>query len=241
MKFAEFERRAREAFEEIPEHFKEGIDGLEVSRESVPHPTLPDVFTLGQCVTEEHLSEYGSPETTRSAIVLYWGSFQGLAGLDPDFDWDGEIWETLTHELRHHLESLARDDALEEVDYAADELFNRQEGLTFDPWYYQKGDVEGEGVYIVEGYRYLEQTWRAQDFEHAPTIEFTWRDSRYRIPRPSELGDLNFVWIEGPDFVDARLELVLVRKRSWAESLKRLASSSDLVVLESEAVAERVA
>lgn len=240
MKFAEFERRAREAFEEIPPHFKEGIDGLEVSRESVPHPTLPDVYTLGQCVTEEHLSEYGSPETTRSAIVLYWGSFRGLAELDPDFDWDDEIWETLTHELRHHLESLARDDALEDVDYAADELFNRQEGLTFDPWYYQKGDVEGEGAYIVEGYRYLEQTWRGQDFDRAETVDFTWKDVRYRIPRPAELGDLHFVWIEGPDFEDARLELVLVRKRSWAESLKRLASSPELVVLESEAVAERV-
>lgn len=240
MKFAEFERRARAAFEEIPEHFKEGIDGLEVSREAVPHPTLPEVFTLGQCVTEEHLSEYGSPETTRSAIVLYWGSFQALAGLDPEFDWDGEIWETLTHELRHHLESLARDDALEDVDYAADELFNRQEGLTFDPWYYQKGDAEADGVYLVEGYRYLEQTWRAQAFERAATIDFTWRDRPYRIPRPAELGDLHFVWIEGADFEGERLELVLVRKRSWVESLKRLAGSSELVVFESEAVAVRV-
>ncbi len=240
MKFVEFERRAREAFEEIPPHFKEGIDGLEVSRQSVPHPTLPDVYTLGQCVTEEHLSEYGSPETTRSAIVLYWGSFRGLAELDPDFDWDDEIWETLTHELRHHLESLARDDALEDVDYAADELFNRQEGLTFDPWYYQKGDVEGEGVFVVEGYRYLEQTWRRQDFDRAETVEFSWDDARYRIRRPPELGDVHYVWIEGPDFEDARLELVLVRKHSWGESLRRLAGGSEVVVLESEAAAERV-
>ena len=160
--------------------------------------------------------------------------------MDPEFDWDGEIWETLTHELRHHLESLARDDALEDVDYAADELFNRQEGLTFDPWYYQKGDVEGEGVYLVEGHHYLEQSWPARDFESAATVEFSWRGRRYRIPRPTELGDVHFVWIEGPDFVEERLELVLVRKRSWAESLKRLASGSELVVLESEAAAERV-
>ncbi len=44
MKFADFERRARKAFEEVPEQFKEGIDGLEVSREAEPHPTLPEVY-----------------------------------------------------------------------------------------------------------------------------------------------------------------------------------------------------
>jgi len=240
MKFAEFEHRAREAFAEIPESFKEGIDGLEVSRESIPHPTLPGVFTLGQCLTEEHVSEYAGPETTRSVIVLYWGSFKNLAALDDEFDWEGEIWETLTHELRHHLESLAREDALEDVDVAADELFNRQEGLEFDPWYYQKGERDEAGVYAVEGTHYLEQSWRARDFDRAASVDFGWRDARFRIPRPEELGDVHFVWIEGPDFRDEQLELVLVRKRTWGESLKRLAAATELVVLESQAVAERV-
>jgi hypothetical protein len=240
VKFAEFERRAREAFEEIPDSFKEGIDGLEVSRESIPHPTLPDVFTLGQCLTEEHFSEYAGPETTRSFIVLYWGSFKNLADLDDEFDWDGEIWETLTHELRHHLESLAREDALEDVDVAADELFNRQEGLEFDPWYYQKGERDDSGVYVVEGNHYLEQSWRARDFDRATSVDFDWRGTSYRIPRPEELGDIHFVWIAGPDFQDERLELVLVRKRTWAESLKRVAAGSELVILESEATAGRI-
>ena len=240
MKYAEFERRAREAFAEIPEHFKEGIDGLEVSRESVPHPTLPEVFTLGQCMTEQHLSEYAGPDTTRSFIVLYWGSFKGLADLDEEFDWDGEIWETLTHELRHHLESLAREDALEDVDVAADELFARQDGLEFDPWYYQKGDRDETGIYVVEGNHYLEQTWRARDFEQASRVEFSWRGRGYSIARPAELGDVHFVWIEGADFEDDRLELVLVRKPTFGESLKRLAAGSGVLVLESEARAERV-
>jgi hypothetical protein len=240
VKFAEFERCARAAYEEIPEDFKAGIDGLEVRRESVPHPTLPDVYTLGQCLTEEHFSEYAGPETTRSAIVLYWGSFKNLAALDEEFDWEGEIWETLTHELRHHLESLAREDALEDVDVAADELFKRQDGLDFDPWYYQKGDREESGAYVVEGNRYLEQTWRARDFERSESLEFSWRGTTYRIPRPAELGDVHFVWIEGPGFEDERLELVLLRRRTWGESLKRFAAASEAVVLESEAVAERV-
>jgi hypothetical protein len=240
VKFAEFERRAREVFEEIPEPFKEGIDGLEVSREAVPHPSLPDVYTLGVCHTEEHLSSYGSPETTRSVIVLYWGSFRGLADRDPDFDWEGEIWETLTHELRHHLESLAGDDALEDVDYAADELFNRQEGLEFDPWYYQRGEDLGGGAYAVEGTSYLEQPWRPRDFERARHIEFAWHGATYRIERPTELGDVHYVLVLGDDFESEPLELVLVRKRGFAEAVKRIARASDVLVLESEAEAERV-
>jgi predicted Zn-dependent protease with MMP-like domain len=240
MDLRDFERRAREAFEDIPPEFKEGIDGLTVSREAPSHPTLPEVFTLGHCVTEEHLSEYGSPETTRSTIVLYWGSFRELSKRDPEFDWEDELWETLTHEVRHHLESLAGDDALERVDYAADELFNRQEGLGFDPWYYQRGDDLGGGVYVVEGRQYLEQIWKERDFERAATIDFGWRGSKYRLARPAELGDVHFVWVLGADFEDDPLELALVRKRSSWESLKRLARRAPPAVLESEAEVERV-
>jgi hypothetical protein len=240
VRYEDFERRARQVFAEIPEHFKQGIDGLEVSREAVPHATLPDVYTLGVCHTEEHLSSYGSPETTRSFIVLYWGSFRGLAALAPDFDWEAEIWETLTHELRHHLESLAGDDALEDVDYAADELFNRQEGLEFDPWYYQRGEDLGNSAYAVEDTQYLEQTWTARDFERAEHIDFAWGGVAYRIPRPHEQGDVHFILILGADFETEALELVLVRRRTFGEALKRIASAKDVVVLESEAEAERI-
>jgi predicted Zn-dependent protease with MMP-like domain len=241
MRLEEFERAALRAYSEIPSEFKEGIDGLTVRRDSVPHPTLPDVFTLGHCVTEAHLSEYGGPETTRSVIVLYWGSFAELAARDPDFDWEAEIWETLTHELRHHLESLARDDALEDADYAADELFKREDGLEFDPWFYQRGEDLGGGVYVVEGVHFLECLWSAKDFARAGSIDFRWRGAFYRIPRPEELGDVHFVWIAGEDFEDDPLELVLVRRRSSLANLGRLLRGGRPVVLESEATAERVA
>lgn len=241
VKLKEFERRARAAFEEIPEEFKEGIDGLTVSRDAPAHPTLPEVFTMGHCLTDEHPSEYGSPDTTRSIIVLYWGSFRALSELDPEFDWDGELWETLTHEIRHHLESLARDDALEDVDYAADELFNREEGLAFDPWYYQRGEDLGGGVFVVEGRHYLEQTWAQRAFSEATAVDFSWRGASYRVGRPAELGDLHYVRVLGEDFADDPLELVLVRKRSSWESLKRLAKRAPPTVIESEAEAERLA
>jgi hypothetical protein len=211
-----------------------------VSREAPAHPTLPEVYTLGQCVTEEHLSEYGGPDTTRSIIVLYWGSFRELSKRDPDFDWDEELWETLTHEIRHHLESLAGDDALEDVDYAADELYNRQEGLEFDPWYYQRGESLGGGVFVVEGRSYLEISQDAHAFEAAEGIDFAWRGRTYRARRPEELGDVHFARVLGEDFEDQDVELVLVRRRTPWESLKGLARRSAPAVLESEVEAERL-
>jgi hypothetical protein len=240
MRFRDFERRAREAFGEIPDEYKEGVDGLTVRREAVPHPSLPGVFTLGECVTDEHPSDYGGPETTRSVIELYWGSFRELAERDPDFDWDEELWETLTHELRHHLESLARDDALGEEDYAADELFKREEGVAFDPWYYQHGESPERGVYVVEGHIHLEQSWRLDDFSRASQIMVPWGTRVYRIARPAELGDVHFVRLTGPGLDERVVELVLVRKRGWWDSLRAVARPSRPVVLESEAEAERV-
>jgi len=238
LKFKDFERAAQEAYEEIPEEYKEGIDGLVVSRGSLPHPTLPDIYTMGECVTEDFASDWGGPDTTRSKVVLYWGSFRNLADRDPDFDWGAELWETLTHELRHHLESLAREDALDGVDLALDETFKRDEGRDFDPWYFQKGDALGDGVYRVENNFYLERAWEEEDFRAARWIDFDWRGTRWRIPRPEQLGDVHFVWIEGVEHEDATLELVLVRKRSWWEDAKRLFGASRPVVFESEADAE---
>jgi predicted Zn-dependent protease with MMP-like domain len=238
LRFKEFAQAAREAYEAIPEDFKEGVDGLVVSREAPVHPELPDIYTLGQCLTEDYVSDWGGPETTRSMVVLYWGSFRALADSDPTFDWEGELWETLTHELRHHLESLAREDALEGVDYASDETFKRDEGLEFDPWYFQHGAVVERGVFKVENNYYVEQAWRPADFEAAPHLEITWQGSTYRIPRPEELGDVHFVWVHGVVDAPSTLELVLVGRRSWWEEAKRLAGMYRPVVLESEADSE---
>jgi predicted Zn-dependent protease with MMP-like domain len=240
VKFKDFQRAATEAYDAIPEEFKEGVDGVVVSRESVPHPTLPDIYTMGYCQTESYVSDYGSPDTTRSVVVLYWGSFRSLAVKDEDFDWEGELWETLTHELRHHLESLARQDALEGVDYALDEMFKRDEDHDFDPWYWQHGDDLGGSVFKIEKSYYLEQGWTAQAFDAAEHLEFTWYGARYQVPRPDELGDIHFVWVDGVAGDQDSLELVLVRKRSWWEDAKRLFGTYRPVVLESAVTARRL-
>ncbi len=240
MRFDVFERFARDAFDEIPDAYRDGVDRLVVRRDAVAHPDLPDVYTLGECVTEEHLSDFGSADTTRSVIALYWGSFEALAQKSPDFDWEEEAWETLTHELRHHLESLAGDDALEGVDYAADETFKRIDGAPFDPWYYQHGDEVGDGVFRVEKAWYIEQSWNTRDFAVAETIEFHWRDGRYRMPRPEELGDIHFVLVGGLSTEEEPVEVVLLRRLSWWENVKKLLGLSETVVLESHAAAEPV-
>ena len=235
LKYKEFERVANEAFEAIPARYREGIDGLVVSREAVPHPTLPDIYTLGYCETESYPSEWVGPDTTRSVVILYYGSFLNLARQDPDFDWAAEIHETVEHEVKHHLESLAHEDELGGVDYVMDEDFKRSEGVEWDPWYYQHGQPAGNGVFVAEDHVFIEQQWSGQDFERAPAVSFRWRGAAYRIPRPDELGDVHYVWIEGVPDAPPALEVVLVRKRSWWEDVKRLVGVSRPVVLESEA------
>lgn len=238
LKFAAFEAAAARAYEEIPAAYKTGIDGLVVSREAVPHPDLPDVFTMGECLTEAWPSEWQGPETTRSSIVLYWGSFKGLATRDADFDWDAEIWETLTHELRHHLESLASEDQLEDVDYAVDEDFKRAEGQDFDPWYFQRGDPEGGGAFRIESHVFLEQEWTDDRFAAVQEVAFEWRGRRWVVPRPERLGDVHYLLVQGATEPPQTLELVLVRRRPWWRGLSRLFGAPALEVLESEADAQ---
>jgi len=232
--FREFEGAARRAFAAIPSAFREGVDGLVVEKKALRHPTQEGVYTLGECITESYPSEWEGPDTLRSVVALYWGSFRALAADDPGFDWEEELWETLTHEVRHHLESLAGDDALEGVDYAADETFRRDEGLPFDPWYFEHGDEIEPGVFRVEERYYVEQIWKASAFEAATHVEFSWRGEVYRTPRPEELGDVHFLWIEGIGTGAAEaLEVVLVRRRSWWEDVKRLGGGYTPRILES--------
>jgi len=240
MNFDTFARRAHEVFQSIPEEFREGVDGLTIRPEKVPHPAFPDVYTLGQCLTEAYPSDWSGPDTLRSVVVLYHGSFRALAAMDPDFDWEGELWETLTHELRHHLESLANEDALEGVDYAMDEAFHRAEGEDFDPFYYQRGMEIAPGLFQVEYDFFLEQAWTEEDFEGARSIEFSWHGARYRIPRPERLGDIHYVWVRGVEVGPGALQMVLVRKRGLKERLRGVKGGGEAELWESEGVAERM-
>jgi predicted Zn-dependent protease with MMP-like domain len=234
--FDEFSRLAQEAFESVPEVYREGVDGVTTVEAVEAHPDLPGVVTMGACLTQAFNSEWQGPETTRSRVVLYYGSFRTLAMDDPDFDWEGELWETLTHELQHHLESLADEDALEAVDYAMDESFKRERGEPFDPWYFQWGEPLTEGVYRVEDDVYIERVLTPEEFEELPEIEFTWEGRTYGLPRPQELGDVHFIMVDG---VEANLQIVLVRRAPWRQRLRGALRSRDRTILESAAGVRR--
>lgn len=219
MRFQEFERLAWEYWEEIPDEYKSGVDGMVVTRDSLPHPTLADIYTLGECLTENYPSDYGGPDTIRSVLLLYHGSFARLAGLEPSFDWNDELWETLTHELQHHLESLAAEDALTEMDYAADENFKRLSSEAFDPFFYRSGERLADGIYRVERDVFVEQFY-ANGAEVGAWIQFDWHGGSHRIRRPAELGDVLFLLITGGlEKGPGELELVLIRRKGALASL----------------------
>lgn len=241
MDFKAFERHARDLWDQIPEEYRAGVDGLVVEQDALPHPSLPDIYTLGECVTEAYPSEYGGPETIRSVVVLYHGSFWRLSRRDPDFDWDDELWETLTHELRHHLESLADEDALEDADYAADENFKRIQGEAFAPFFYRSGEEVAPGVFHVERDFFLEREYTPAEAAARAPVEFEWHGALFRVPWPDAAGDVCLVRVRGVDAGPGELYLVLARRRGLREVLGGLLRPGALSVREMEAVADRVA
>ena len=239
MTYEDFEALAWDFWDRIPASYKEGVDGLVVENEALPHPSLSEVYTLGECLTETYPSGFSGPDTTRSALVLYYGSFLQLAQMDADFDWRDELWETLTHELRHHLEWLCDEDALEAMDYAADEGFKRHQGHRFDPFYYRAGEQVAEGVYRVEGDFFLEREFQWE--EPGGWLQFDWHGNRYRVAWPDAPGDVSFMEVvSGVQTGPAGLTIVLVRRQRLADGLRALLTRKQPVVLEAQARAELV-
>ena len=66
------------------------MDGLEVSRKTVPHPDLPEIYTLGECLSDFYPSDYGGAGEVRSRVVLYYGSFLQLSRSHDDWDWEDD-------------------------------------------------------------------------------------------------------------------------------------------------------
>lgn len=107
----EFRRLVAEALDRLPPELLQGLDaGVLVSEEARRHADpLPGVYILGEYVEDPHgLGRY---------IVLYYGSFRAILGDADVKTLRREIEVTLRHELRHHVESLAGVDDLDEEDW----------------------------------------------------------------------------------------------------------------------------
>jgi hypothetical protein len=192
MRLEDFRSLVRRLSDEVPSEFFEGIAEVVVSPRAVPHPSRPEIFTLGECVPlegQESVDSHGP----QSRIVLYHGSFAALARQTPGFDWRGEAWETLTHELRHHLEWRAREPDLEVFDWAVEQNFARHDGERFDPAFYLHGERLGRHRYQVEDDVFV-------DFEldELPAeVTFEWGGARYRAVVPRDAEPSAFLTVEG--------------------------------------------
>lgn len=70
------------------------------------------------------MGEYIEDPILGRSIFIYYGSFREVLGDAPQGEWEEELRETIVHELRHHVESLAGVDDLsveEEEELAAEE------------------------------------------------------------------------------------------------------------------------
>jgi hypothetical protein len=228
-----FERRAREIFNGIPPEYRGGVDYVVVHADALAHPELPEVYTLGECSTGELDLGMDLPDAMRSGIHLYHGSFARLAELDPDFDWEGELEETVVHELRHHRESAAGEDALEDFDYAADENFKRREGRAFDATFYRSGEEFGDQTWEVDGDLFAEVSIGPDgDGDGDDEILADIAGRQVSVPRPAETGDVTFLWLEGFEGTRGEAALVLVRRRGTWESIRRLLGRERWIVRE---------
>jgi hypothetical protein len=233
MTFDDFERLARQEWNRVPEAYKAGVDGLVVERDARAHPDSPDVYTLGECATEAYPSEFGGPDSIRSSLVLYYGSFRRLSRLDSAFDWEEELWETLMHELQHHLESLAADETLLDLDYAVEQGFLRDDGEPFDPYYYRAGEALGDGWYRIEKELFVETP------ADAPA-RFELDGIGYEVAAPAAAADVALVAITtGLPDAAAPLTLAFVRRRGWRGLLRAVLRGAQPTVVELEGIAVR--
>jgi Zincin-like metallopeptidase len=207
MRLSDFEALVRRLSAELPADFLEGVVEVAVAPGSVPHPTRAEIYTLGECIPLP-APDGGRTEQVQTRIVLYHGSFQALSRLDPEFDWREEAWETLTHELRHHVEWRARAPTLEAYDDAVEANFARHEGDRFDPLFFLDGDSPVADVYEVDGDYFLDRLVRAVP----ETLELDWHGARYAGAPPADLTLPALLTVEGVDEPPPG-ELVLVLRR----------------------------
>lgn len=207
MRLSDFESLIRRLSQEVPASFFEGVAEVVVSPSTMPHPTRPEVFTLGECIPIP-AGEGAASHETQSRIVLYHGSFLALSRIQDAFDWREEAWETLTHELRHHLEWRARAPDLENFDWAVEQNFARQEGEAFDPGFYLEGQSLGPNQYRVDDDVFLDRL-----VEQLPgDIEIEWAGLPYRVGIPEDATLPCFIELSGIAAPPPG-ELVLVLRR----------------------------
>jgi len=126
--YQRFRATVESMLDDVPEVFLQDLQGVHALRDVKLEEGYRDVYRMGEYLDPGPDDFLGGAEGLGRHVALYWGSFRRIAENDPEFDWEEEIWETLTHELQHHVESLAGDGRLIEEDLLQAQAFERAEG-----------------------------------------------------------------------------------------------------------------
>jgi hypothetical protein len=126
MTFQEFRALISDFLDEIPPQFLNGLQGVHVMEHEKRDPTEPELLRLGEYLDPGPDSSFGGMPNLGRHVAIYYGSIAALAAGQPNFDWECEAWETLTHEITHHLESRAGEVGLIEWDRAQMAAFRRR-------------------------------------------------------------------------------------------------------------------
>ena len=166
MEPAEFEAKAHAYFEEIPPEFRERVQGPVVVTEKKGHKRVHGMLTLGECV---HAPRFDAGEPILSTVFIYYGSFAAIASRDPDFDVDGELRETIRHEVQHHIEDMAGVNRLRDYDWAAEENAKRRSGAKYKPNFWRGGEtVKGHSdLRMLDGDVFLEIDLSPAEWDNA--------------------------------------------------------------------------
>lgn len=119
MNLDEFTALAHKLVDEVPSRLVRDLNGgflvmPETKRDG-------EFLVMGEYIEEGYLGSF---------IVFYYGSFAALFADEEEAVWIDELRETIWHELRHHLESLAGVDDLarEELEELLRYLEDEREG-----------------------------------------------------------------------------------------------------------------
>src|SRR5205085_7109060 len=128
---------------------------------------------------------------------------------------------TLTHELRHHLEWRARAPDLEELDWAVEQNYARQDGEVFDPVFFLSGAPIGDDVWRVEDDVFLDRIVR----QVPDTITVHWAGRDYLVAPPPQASLPAFLVLEGLAEAPSGDVVLVLRRKPQVLGLFRPATS----------------
>jgi hypothetical protein len=225
MTFDEFERARVAGVGADPGRVPRRRGRLVVERAARPHPTLPDVYTLGECLTESYPSAFGDADTIRSVVVLYYGSFFRLSrstrsstGRRAVGDADARAAASprvAGRGRRARRHGLRRRRELQALRGRAVRPVLLPQGLPEDGWLRVDDEFFLELIPPADG-----------------PLRFDWRGTQYTVD-PPPVADVAFVTIRsGVADPPAALHLVVVRRTGWRDWLRSLRSRNPPRVLE---------